>query len=91
MRKTNLIFSVLLLASTANVQAVEQTICFAKSSCSNKYAYGLLGDNVQLCGGKCQGVKLATMNRRGWRLIQVISGLDSSFGMVFERVGKRRR
>ncbi len=74
-----------LLSSSAYAKKGEQTICFSKSSCSDKYAYGSLGDNVNLCGGKCQGKKLPEMNKAGWKLIQVVGGLNSSFGMVFTK------
>ncbi|MEA3383800.1 MAG: hypothetical protein U9Q20_03865 [Campylobacterota bacterium] len=38
-----------------------------------------------MCGGKCQGKTLAKMNKDGWKLVQVISGLNSSFGMLFTK------
>ncbi len=73
--------------------AVEQTICFSQkdtgTSIGNRHVYfAVLGDDEILNGGKCDGLKLADMNKKGWRLIQVVSGLQSGFGMVFEKVGK---
>ena len=72
------------LVSNVYAKKIEQTICFSKSQCSG-IAYGVLGDSVHLCGGKCQGRTLAQMNKAGWKLIQVVNGLSSSFGMVFIR------
>jgi hypothetical protein len=43
------------LSSTLNAKKIQQTICFSKSECDTKYAYGSLGDKVGLCGGKCKG------------------------------------
>ncbi len=72
--------------------AAEQTICFSQEytgSSSQVFPNGIpvakLGDNVSLHGGKCDGRKLADMNKEGWRLVTVVTGLQSSFGMVFER------
>ena len=42
----------------------------------------VLGDNATLNGGECNGKTLPQMNKLGWRLIQVVGGLDSGFGMV---------
>ncbi|MEK8019836.1 MAG: hypothetical protein VSS75_023425 [Candidatus Parabeggiatoa sp.] len=88
----------LLLASAINVQAIEQTICFSQEfvgSQSKLFPNGVpiatLGDDVNLYGGKCQGAKLADMNRKGWQLTFVITGLKGSFGMVFDRVRKGGR
>lgn len=74
-----------LLTTSLYAKKVEQTICFSQSSCSDRYAYGTLGENVGLCGGQCQGKTLPQMNKEGWKLIQVINGLNSSFGMVFTK------
>lgn len=76
--------------STKEGQALEQTICFSQQSTDllvggNKVYYGALGDDVTLNGGQCNGAKLADMNKKGWRLVQVVSGMDQSFGMVFEK------
>jgi hypothetical protein len=86
----------LLLASAVNVQAIEQTICFSYKDTGQRVGnyvvkVGMLGDDVTLHSGKCRGVKLADMNKRGWKLVFVVTGLESSFGMVFERVSKKRR
>ena len=86
MNKTILFISIVTIFSTVlNAKKTEQTICFSQSSCTDKYAYALLGNDQQLCGGKCQGRTLTQMNEKGWKLIQVVSGLESSFGMVFEK------
>jgi len=74
-----------LLSSTVYARKIEQTICFSKSSCSDRYAYGTLGERVGLCGGECQGKTLKEMNKKGWKLIQVVGGLNSSFGMILEK------
>lgn len=73
----------------------EQTICYSQKDTGDTYGPGLgkiylasLGDAVALNGGKCGGSTLPEMNKKGWRLIQVVPGLDSSFGMVFEKVRK---
>jgi len=71
------------LVSGAYAKRIEQTICFSASKCQGLGAYGVLGDGVKLCGGKCQGKTLAQMNKAGWKLIQVVNGLESAFGMVF--------
>jgi len=75
----------IMFAEAANAEKYVQTICFAKSSCTDKYAFGMIGDNVNICGGQCQGKKLAQMNASGWRLIQIFEGVQSSFGMIFEK------
>ena len=68
------------------IKPVEQTICFSKNDCNaGFYAVGSLGEQVNLCGGKCQGKTLIQMNQSGWELIQVVSGLSNSFGMVLIR------
>ncbi len=72
-----------LLSTVSYAKKLEQTICFSKSECGTPIAYGTLGDNVKLCGGKCQGKTIAQMNKNGWKLIQVVNGLQGSFGMVF--------
>lgn len=89
----SLLVGSLLLASTINVQAVEQTICFSYKDIGLGGAGGvaMLGDDVILYGGKCRGVKLAKMNKKGWKLTFVVTGLSGSFGMVFDKVRKGRR
>lgn len=74
-----------LLSTTVYAKNIKQTICFSKSSCTEKYAYGSLGEDTNLCGGQCQGKTLPEMNKEGWKLIQVVSGLNQSFGMVFTK------
>ena len=64
---------------------IEQTICFSSSQCGGLGAYRVLGDNVKLCDGECQRKTLGQMNKKGWKLTQVIDGLSESFGIVFTR------
>ena len=75
----------LALSSTLQAKKIQQTICFSKNKCNDAYAYGTLGDNVGLCSGKCKGKTLIEMNKKGWKLIQVVGGLNSSFGMVLQK------
>ncbi len=69
--------------------AVQQTICFSKKQISEYNGIPIyqatLGDSVSLYGGKCHEKTLPQMNKAGWRLIQVVGGLDSAFGMVFQK------
>jgi len=44
-----------------------------------------LGDKVTLNSEKCKGKSLLQMNKEGWKLIQVVTGLNQSFGMVLEK------
>ena len=71
-------------------KSVEQTICFSQEPSfkmeGRQYYRAVLGDNATLNGGKCQGRTLLQMNKLGWRLIQVVGGLDSAFGMLLEKV-----
>jgi hypothetical protein len=53
-----------------------QIICFTK--------LGILGQNEKLTG-HCAGRTLTQMNNDGYELIQVITGLNSSFGMLFTK------
>jgi len=70
---------------------VEQTICFSQEKIqhqdySDKYYHeATLGDDITLNGGSCQGKTLLQMNQEGWRLIQVVTGLNKSFGMILEK------
>jgi len=75
----------LLFSSGAYAKKIEQTVCFSKASCTEKYSYASIGDAVNLCGGACQGKSLVEMNKEGWRLIQVIGGLSGSFGMLMTK------
>ena len=72
------------LVSNISAKQIEQTICFSSNKCSG-VSIGVLGDNVKLCGGECQGKTLGQMNKKGWKLIQVIDGLSESFGMLLTR------
>ena len=72
------------LVGNVYAKKIEQTICFSSSKCTG-IGYGVLGDNVKLCGGKCHGRTLSEMNKAGWKLTQVVSGLSQSFGMVFTK------
>ena len=83
----------LLLLSSTSVFAVEQTICFSKTSLGDTNIggrnitmwQGSLGDDVLLYSGRCGGKTLGEMNKKGWRLIQVVGGLDNAFGMILEK------
>lgn len=95
MIKRKMIISALaIIVSAMPAFAVEQTICYSQEDSGSKYSAGrpiylaVLGDDAVLNGGKCNGVKLADMNKKGWRLVQVVTGLNNSFGMVFEKGGK---
>lgn len=86
MNKFTLLAAVIFLSMTTNAFAVQQTICFSKSKIANtEYWQGSIGDGVNLHGGQCNGKKLAHMNKLGWKLVFVITGLNSSFGMVLEK------
>jgi hypothetical protein len=85
------IILVLLFIATSSF-AIEQTICFSQEDTGSKYStngnpiyIAMLGDNATLNGGKCNGRKLADMNKDGWRLVTVVAGLQSSFGIVLEK------
>jgi hypothetical protein len=76
--------------SSAFAYKVEQTICFSQRDTGQKignreFYMASLGDNAILNGGKCQGRTLIQMNRKGWKLIQVISDVNEAFGMVLEK------
>ena len=81
------IFTVLLLL--VPLFGTEQTICFAQKNVAEQNEEPLyiasLGDEVTLNWGKCKGATLLEMNKKGWELIQVVTGLQSSFGMVFKK------
>ena len=79
-----------LLTSSVYAKKIEQTICFAQEDTGQKiggraFYMASLGDNVTLNGGKCQGKTLIQMNKKGWKVIQVVTGLNRSFGMVMEK------
>jgi len=79
-----------LLTSSAYAKKVEQTICFSQKDSGeiiggNPYYLASLGDKVSLNGGKCQGKTLLQMNKKGWKVIQVVTGLNQSFGMILEK------
>ena len=78
-----------LISSAVYAKAVQQTICFSKEKISEYNGrpiyQGTLGDAVSLYGGECQGKTLPEMNKAGWKLIQVVGGLNSAFGMVLEK------
>jgi len=84
------IVGLVLVSSFSFGKSVEQTICFSQKPSFvfrgvQQYS-AVLGDNSTLNGGRCQGKTLPQMNKLGWRLIQVVGGLESGFGMVFEKV-----
>ena len=81
-----------MMSGIVHAKGVEQTICFSKKFSENKSTYfpngvplATLGDDVKLYGGKCQQRTLPEMNKAGWKLIQVVTGLNNSFGMVLEK------
>lgn len=81
------------LCASVSSYAIEQTICYSQYDTGRqvmgKQLYmASIGDDAVLNGGKCQGVILAEMNKKGWRLVQVVTGLETSFGMVFEKIEK---
>ena len=86
------VVGLVLVSSFSFGKSVEQTICFSQEDIgsypnSKKRMYmAILGDTATLNGGKCQGKTLPQMNKLGWRLIQVVGGLQSGFGMVLEKV-----
>ena len=46
---------------------------------------GALGDGTTLNSKKCQGKTLTQMNKAGWRVIQIVGGLDSAFGVLLQK------
>ena len=75
------LIAIALLSSAVYANKIEQTICWSKEG---KYL-AMLGDNVKLQSGKCNGRTLPEMNKDGWKLIQVVGGLQSAFGMVMTK------
>jgi len=79
-----------LLSSTVYAKKIEQTICFSQEDTGQTiggkaFYMASLGDQVTLNGGKCKGKTLIKMNKNGWKLVQVVTGLNRSFGMVLEK------
>ena len=81
-----------LLSTTVYSKKIEQTICFSIKYSGKRTQYfpkgvpiAELGDSIKLYGGKCRGRSLPEMNKNGWKLIQVVTGLNSSFGMVLTK------
>jgi len=72
------LIGLVLVSSLSFGKGVEQTICFTK--------LGILSVTEKLEGYQCNGKTLIEMNKSGWRLVQIISGLSYSFGMLFEKV-----
>jgi len=96
MRKViSIIICVLCISATNAFGKNECTICFSQKALpkSGQYQFymGVLGDDVSLSGGKCEGKTIQQMYDDGWRLIQVVSGLDQSFGIVFEKESKESK
>lgn len=90
MKKTLIFLTILGLASSVQAKVVSQTICFSQEDTgqkigANKFYMASLGEEVTLNGGKCKGASLIEMNKKGWKLIQVVVGLNQSFGMVLEK------
>lgn len=82
-----------MVSSISFGQSINQTICFSQEDIgpypgnSNRRMYmAVLGDSETLNGGECHGKTLPEMNKLGWRLIQVVGGLQSGFGMILEKV-----
>ena len=71
-----------LLSSAVHAKKIEQTICFSREPLGDRFWQASLGDGVKLYGGKCQKKTLPEMNKKGWKVIQVVTGLNNSFGMV---------
>jgi hypothetical protein len=80
------IVGLMVLSNIGYAKSVEQTICFSQEPLGGRHHLATLGDNVTLNGGKCKGKTLPQMNKLGWRLIQVVGGLESAFGMVLEKI-----
>ena len=74
-----------LLSSAGYAKKIEQTICFSKEPLGDRFWQASLGDGVKLYGGKCQKKTLPEMNKQGWKVIQVVTGLNSAFGMVMTK------
>jgi hypothetical protein len=74
-----------LLSSAVHAKKIEQTICFSREPLGDRFWQASLGDGVKLYGGKCQKKTLPEMNKKGWKVIQVVTGLNNSFGMVMTR------
>lgn len=74
-----------LLSNVLYAKTIEQTICFSKAPLGDKYWQASLGDAVKLYGGQCQGRTLPEMNKQEWKVIQVVTGLNSAFGMVMTK------
>ena len=77
--------------SKNDTQPLVQTICFSQYDTGRKiggkeFYLGQLGDDVKLNGGQCKGATLPEMNKKGWELVQVVSGLENSFSAVFKKV-----
>ena len=73
------------LISNVYAKKIEQTICFSSTTIEGVLHVGALGDNIKLSGGKCNGKTLAEMNKAGWKLTQVVYGVQKAFGMVFTK------
>lgn len=93
--KKLIVVSIVCTVFNMSVQAkdVEQTICFSKVYSGNPSKYfpngvpvAQLGDDIKLLGGICQARTLPQMNKNGWRLMQVVTGLQGAFGMVLSKV-----
>ena len=81
------------LSISIQAKELEQTICFSKIYSGNPSKYfpngvpvAQLGDDVKLLGGVCQARTLPEMNKNGWELMQVVTGLEGAFGMVLSKI-----
>ena len=82
--------SIGLLSNIAYAKKVEQTICQSQNDCAKHYPYSVatIGDKIKLYSGKCNGKTIAQMNKKGWKLTEVIGELQGAFGMVMTREDK---
>ena len=66
------------------INQYQQTICFSQKK-YGEFNLASLGDTATLNSGECKGRTLIEMNKDGWRLIQVVTGVNDAFGMVLEK------
>jgi len=84
------IIGLMVLSNVAYAKSVEQTICFSQEPSfkldKRQYYRGVLSDKATLNGGKCKGKTLPQMNKLGWKVVQIVGGLEYSFVMLLEKV-----
>ena len=80
----------MVLSNIAYAKDVEQTICFSQEPSfkidKKQFYRGVLSDRATLNGGECKGKTLPQMNKLGWKVVQIVGGLEYSFVMLLERV-----